>query len=400
MPEKTYTAAPDLLADLDSASLPGELRTEEMLINMGPQHPSTHGVLRLVLRTDGEMVLEVTPHMGYLHRCAEKVGENVAPFQFIPITDRLDYLPAMNTNQAFSIAVEKLAGLEVPERGRYIRIIMAELNRIASHLVSFGTFGLEMGAFTPLLFGFREREYILDMFEATCGARLTYSYITIGGPNQDLPEGFLEKLAWYLDYLEPKIDEYNNLLTYNHIFVKRTAGVGVISAEDAIAWGLTGPCLRGSGVKWDLRKCEPYDIYDRFDFDIPVGVDGGSNGIPKGVTVGDSWNRYFVRISEIKQSIRILRQCLEQIPGGDFRTKVPRVLKLPPKEVYFEAEGARGQVGFLIVGDGTPIPRRVKIRGPSFCNLSILPHVCRNVLLADIVAIAGSIDVVMGEVDR
>ena len=226
MPEKTYTAAPDLLADLDSASLPGELRTEEMLINMGPQHPSTHGVLRLVLRTDGEMVLEVTPHMGYLHRCAEKVGENVAPFQFIPITDRLDYLAAMNNNQAFSIAVEELAGLEVPERGRYIRIIMAELNRIASHLVSFGTFGLEMGAFTPLLFGFREREYILDMFEATCGARLTYSYITIGGPNQDLPEGFLEKLAWYLDYLEPKIDEYNNLLTYNHIFVKRTAGVG------------------------------------------------------------------------------------------------------------------------------------------------------------------------------
>lgn len=400
MPEKTYTAAPDLLADLDSASLPGELRTEEMLINMGPQHPSTHGVLRLVLRTDGEMVLEVTPHMGYLHRCAEKVGENVAPFQFIPITDRLDYLAAMNNNQAFSIAVEKLAGLEVPERGRYIRIIMAELNRIASHLVSFGTFGLEMGAFTPLLFGFREREYILDMFEATCGARLTYSYITIGGPNQDLPEGFLEKLAWYLDYLEPKIDDYNNLLTYNHIFVKRTAGVGVISAEDAIAWGLTGPCLRGSGVKWDLRKCEPYDIYDRFDFDIPVGVNGGSDGIPKDVTVGDSWNRYFVRISEIKQSIRILRQCLEQIPGGDFRTKVPRVLKLPPKEVYFEAEGARGQVGFLIVGDGTPIPRRVKIRGPSFCNLSILPHVCRNVLLADIVAIAGSIDVVMGEVDR
>lgn len=400
MPEKTYTAAPDLLADLDSASLPGELRTEEMLINMGPQHPSTHGVLRLVLWTDGEMVLEVTPHMGYLHRCAEKVGENVAPFQFIPITDRLDYLAAMNNNQAFSIAVEKLAGLEVPERGRYIRIIMAELNRIASHLVSFGTFGLEMGAFTPLLFGFREREYILDMFEATCGARLTYSYITIGGPNQDLPEGFLEKLAWYLDYLEPKIDDYNNLLTYNHIFVKRTAGVGVISAEDAIAWGLTGPCLRGSGVKWDLRKCEPYDIYDRFDFDIPVGVNGGSDGIPKDVTVGDSWNRYFVRISEIKQSIRILRQCLEQIPGGDFRTKVPRVLKLPPKEVYFEAEGARGQVGFLIVGDGTPIPRRVKIRGPSFCNLSILPHVCRNVLLADIVAIAGSIDVVMGEVDR
>jgi NADH-quinone oxidoreductase subunit D len=400
MTEKVLTSQPDLLADFDSAGQPGELRTEEMLINMGPQHPSTHGVLRLVLRTDGEMVLETTPHIGYLHRCAEKIGESVTPAQFIPITDRLDYLAAMNNNQAFSIAIEKLCGLEVPERGRYIRIIMAELNRIASHVVSFGTFGLEMGAFTPLLFGFREREYILDLFESTCGARLTYSYITVGGPNQDLPEGFAEKLAWYLDYLEPKIDDYNNLLTFNHIFVKRTAGVGVIPAEDAIAWGLTGPCLRGSGVKWDLRKCEPYDIYDRFEFDIPVGVDGGSDGIPKGVTVGDSWNRYFVRICEIKQSIRILRQCLKQMPEGDFRTKVPRVLKLPPKEVYFEAEVPRGQLGFLVVGEGKPIPRRVKIRGPSFCNLSIVPHVCQNVLLADLVAIVGSIDVVMGEVDR
>jgi NADH-quinone oxidoreductase subunit D len=379
---------------------PGELRTEELLVNMGPQHPSTHGVLRLMLRTDGELILEVTPHIGYLHRCAEKIGENVTPYQFIPITDRLDYLAAMINNEGFSLAVEKLAGLAVPERASYIRIIMAELNRIASHLVSFGSYALDMGAFTPFLYGFREREYILDLFESACGARLTYSYISIGGVTQDLPEGFIERLTSFLDYFEPKIDEYNDLLSYNYIFVKRTAAVGVIPAADAIAYGLTGPCLRGSGVKWDLRKCVPYDIYDRFEFDIPIGVDGGSDGIPHEVVVGDSWNRYFVRMQEMKQSVRILRQCAQQIPAGEFRNKPKGVLKLPPKEVYFEVEGARGQLGYLVVGEGKPIPRRVKIRGPSFCNLSIANHVCRQVLLADIPAILGSIDVVMGEVDR
>jgi len=399
MQERVYQSHPDLLLDAEGKEL-ADLRTEEMLINMGPQHPSTHGVLRLVLRTDGELVLEVVPHIGYLHRCAEKIGENLAPYQFIPITDRLDYLAAMNNNHAFSMAIEQLCGIEVPERGRYVRVIMSELNRIASHLVSFGSYALDLGAFTPFLYGFREREYILDLFESACGARLTYSYVTIGGPSLDLPEGFLENLQQFLDYFEPKIDEYNELLSYNHIFVQRTAGVGVISAEDAIAWGLTGPCLRGSGVRWDLRKCLPYDIYDRFEFEIPVGVPGGSDGIPRSVVVGDSWCRYFVRIAEMKQSVRILRQCLQQIPDGPVRAKVPRVLKLPPREVYFEAENPRGQLGFLIVGDGSPIPRRVKIRGPSFCNLSIAPQVCRNVLVADIAAIIGSIDVVMGEVDR
>jgi NADH-quinone oxidoreductase subunit D len=399
MQERIYHSHPDLLVDAEGKEL-ADLRTEEMLINMGPQHPSTHGVLRLVLRTDGELVLEVVPHIGYLHRCAEKIGENLAPYQFIPITDRLDYLAAMNNNHAFSMAVEQLCGIEVPERGRYVRVIMSELNRIASHLVSFGSYALDLGAFTPFLYGFREREYILDLFESACGARLTYSYVTIGGPSLDLPEGFLDNLQQFLDYFEPKIDEYNELLSYNHIFVQRTAGVGVISAEDAIAWGLTGPCLRGSGVRWDLRRCMPYDIYDRFEFEIPVGVPGGSDGIPRSVVVGDSWCRYFVRIAEMKQSVRILRQCLQQIPDGPVRAKVPRALKLPPREVYFEAENPRGQLGFLIVGDGSPIPRRVKIRGPSFCNLSIAPHVCRNVLVADIAAIIGSIDVVMGEVDR
>jgi NADH-quinone oxidoreductase subunit D len=380
--------------------VPGDVRTEELLVNMGPQHPSTHGVLRLMLRTDGELILEVIPHIGYLHRCAEKIGENVTPYQFVPITDRLDYLAAMINNEGFSLAVEKLAGLTVPERASYIRVIMAELNRIASHLVSFGSYALDMGAFTPFLYGFREREYILDLFESACGARLTYSYISIGGVTQDLPEGFIEKLKQFLDYFEPKIDEYNDLLSYNYIFVKRTAAVGVIPAAEAIAYGLTGPCLRGSGVKWDLRKCVPYDIYDRFEFDIPIGVDGGSDGVPREVVVGDSWNRYFVRMQEMKQSVRILRQCAQQIPAGEFRNKPKGVLKLPAKEVYLEVEGGRGQLGYLVVGDGKPVPKRVKIRGPSFCNLSITTHVCRQILLADIPAILGSIDVVMGEVDR
>ncbi len=306
----------------------------------------------------------------------------------------------MNNDHGYSLAVEKLCGLEVPERGHYIRVIMCELNRIASHLVSFGCYGMDIGAFTPFLYAFREREYILDLFEATCGARLTYNYLTIGGASLDLPEGFVDRLAWFLDYFEPKIDEYNNLLSYNYIFVKRTANVGVISVADAIAYGLTGPCLRGSGVKWDLRRCAPYEIYDRFEFDIPVGMPGGSNGIPPEVVVGDSWSRYYVRMLEMKQSVRILRQCLQQMPAGEFRAKVPRTLKLPAGEVYLEVEGVRGQLGFLVVGENKPIPRRVKIRGPSFCNLSIVPHVCRQVLLADVPAIVGSIDVVMGEVDR
>lgn len=401
MAEMTYTTRPDVLMDVIREDTDADLRTEEMLVNMGPQHPSTHGVLRLVLRTDGELVLEAIPHIGYLHRCAEKIGENLQPFQFIPKTDRMDYLAAMNNNHVFSLAVEKLAGIEVPERARYIRIIMAELNRIASHLVAFGTYGLDMGAFTAVLYAFREREYILDLFEATCGARLTYSYITIGGVTQDLPERFIEKLAEFLDYFEPKIDEYNNLLSFNHIFVKRTAGVGVVSANDAIAFGLTGACLRGSGVKWDLRRNAPYDMYDRFEFDIPVGVDGGSDGIPHGVRVGDCWSRYWVRMEEMKQSCRILRQCIEQIPAeGSHIAKVPKNMKLPADEVYLEGENPRGQLGFLVAGDGSAIPYRVKARGPSFCNLSITTHVCREVLIADVPAIIGSIDIVLGEVDR
>ena len=392
-------ARPDVLIDSDRIES-GDVRTEEMLVNMGPQHPSTHGVLRVVLRTDGELVLEAIPHIGYLHRCAEKIGENLPPYQYIPYTDRMDYLAGMNDNVAFSMAVERLAGIEVPERACYIRIIMAEMNRIASHLVAAGTYGLDLGAFTPFLYMFREREYVLDLFEAACGARLTYSYVTVGGVTQDLPEDWVDRCTEFLDYFDPKVLEYNQLLTYNQIFVKRTANVGVIRAEDAIAWGLTGPCLRGSGVRWDLRKSPGYDIYDRFEFDVPIGVAGGGDGIPPEVVVGDCSSRYFVRICEMQQSVRIIRQALRDMPEGETKAKMPRTLKLPADEVYHEIENPRGQLGFYVAGDGSAIPARVKARGPSFCNLSILKHVARNCLLGDIPAIIGSIDIVMGEVDR
>lgn len=402
-----YTFAPDLLLDHDREQI-GDLRTEEMLVNMGPQHPATHGVLRVVLRTDGEMVLDATAHIGYLHRCAEKIGENLQPYQFVPKTDRMDYIAAMNNNYAFAMAIEKLCGIDVPERGRYVRTIMAELNRIASHLIAFGTYGLDMGAFTPFLYAMREREYILDLFEAACGARLTHSYIYPGGPyypgnikEDALPPGWLERCREFLDYFEPKIDEYNQLLSFNHIFIRRTAGVGVIAPEMAIAYALTGPNLRGSGIRWDLRRTTPYDLYDRFEFDIPIGLPGGTGDVPREAVVGDCWNRYYVRMIEMKQSVRILRQCLAQIPkDGPCRVKGAKNVKLPPTSLYLEAENPRGQLGFYIEGDGSTIPYRVKARGPSFCNLSILHEVCRNVLLGDVPAIIGSIDIVMGEVDR
>ncbi|MCG8407308.1 MAG: NADH-quinone oxidoreductase subunit D [Phycisphaerales bacterium] len=369
-----------------------------MLVNMGPQHPATHGVLRIVLRTDGEMVLEAVPHIGYLHRCAEKIGETVAPYQYIPYTDRMDYLAGMNNNLGFALAVEKLTGLEqeISKRATYIRIIFAELNRIASHLVAFGTYGLDIGAITPFLYAFREREYILDLFESACGARLTYSYITIGGVTDDLPDKFVEICSEFLDYFEPKVKEYNNLLSHNHIFVKRTADIGVITGEEALDYGLTGPVLRGSGVRWDLRKVRPHCSYDEFEFDVPVGQ--GLKG-----TVGDCWDRYIVRIQEMEQSVKIIRQALEKLrgtEGQDVLHKKGKTIKLPDDDIYFEIENPRGQLGFYVQGNGAAIPARVKARGPSFCNLCVTDKVCRDVLLADVAAIIGSLDVVMGEVDR
>jgi len=370
------------------------LQTEEMLLNMGPQHPSTHGVLRLLLRMDGEIVHEIVPYIGYLHRCKEKIGENVTYQQFVPYTDRLDYLASMNMNLGYVLAVEKMLGIEVPERAQYIRVIMAELNRIASHLVSWGTFGLDMGAFTPFMYAFRERERIVDIFERACGARLTYNYMRIGGVSRDLPAGIEKQISDFLDYFEPKLPEYHDLLSYNKIFVERTANVGVLPLDLAVAYGVTGPCLRGSGLKWDLRKNEVYCIYDKFDFEVPVGK--GEMG-----TVGDAWDRYMVRLREMEQSVRIVRQALDGLPAGEVMGKAPKSVKVPKgAELYFRTEAPKGELGFYIVGNGTVKPERLKIRSPSFSNLSVLPEIARGAMVADLVAIVASLDIVLGEIDR
>lgn len=384
-----------------------DVRTDEMLVSMGPQHPSTHGVLRLVLRTDGEVVSEVTPHLGYLHRCAEKIGENVTPIQFIPYTDRMDYLAGMNMNLGYSLAVEKLCGLidKIPEKAQVIRVIVCELNRIASHLVGIGAYGLDLGTFSPFLYAFREREMILDLFEEVCGARLTYSYVTIGGVHDDLPEGWLERCQKFLDWFEPRLEEYHTLLTRNSIFIKRTAGIGVLSKEMAIAYGCTGPMLRGSlnrdkgDPAWDLRKIEPYCGYEQYDFQVPIPPFPEA---PVEAEIGDAWHRFFVRMKEMEQSARIVRQALRkyETAKGSHRIEPPR--HLPAGEAYVETECPRGQMGFYVVGRPTKesVPLRVRARSSSFCNLSVTHEICRGCLIADVPAIVGSIDIVMGEVDR
>ncbi len=370
------------------------LRTEEMVLNMGPQHPSTHGVLRLELVVDGEIVVDVIPHIGYLHRCFEKHCEAMTNYQqVIPYCDRMDYVAAMHMELGYVLAVEKLLGIQVPERVEYIRVIMAELQRIASHLIAAGTYGLDIGAFTPFLYMFRERERILDLFEMTCGARLLYNYFWVGGLSHDLPPGFIDKAKAFCAYFRPKIKEYNDLLSYNEIFVKRTANVGVLPPDVAIAYGCSGPMLRGSGVNWDLRRDDPYSVYNRFDWAVQVGK--GEMG-----TVGDCWDRYMVRIWEMEQSINIVDQALRQIPEGDVTSAIPKRIRPNPGEVYARAEAARGEVGFYVISDGSGTPYRVKARSPSFVNLSVLPEISRGAMIADIVAIAGSTDIVLGEVDR
>jgi len=382
-----------------------DVRTDEMLVSMGPQHPSTHGVLRLVLRTDGEIVSEVVPHMGYLHRCAEKIGENVTPIQFIPYTDRMDYLAAMNMNLGYSLAVEKLCGMKLPEKANVIRVMIAEMNRIASHLVGMGAYGLDLGTFSPFLYAFREREMILDLFEEVCGARLTYSYITIGGVHDDLPEGWIDRCSKFLDYFVPRIEEYHTLLTRNHIFIKRTANIGVMSKELALNYGCTGPMLRGSldrtknDPAWDLRKLEPYCGYESYNFDaiIPPFPEA-----PPEAVIGDCWHRFYVRMREVIESIKIVRQAIERYPKaqGAHRIEMPRTL--PVGEAYMETECPRGQMGFMVVGRPSKdiVPLRVRARSSSFCNLSPTSEICQNCLIADVPAIVGSIDVVMGEIDR
>jgi NADH-quinone oxidoreductase subunit D len=368
------------------------LETQDLLLNMGPQHPSTHGVLRLVVRTDGEFVGEVTPVIGYLHRCAEKIGESVRYEQYLPYTDRLDYLAAMGNNLGYCLAVERLLGHEVPPRGQYIRVLMAELNRIASHLLALGAYGLDLGAFTPFLYAFREREMILDMFEHVCGARLTYNYIKVGGVRSDVDAKFGEMLNAFLGIFDARVKDYNELFSYNQIFIDRTRGLGIVTAEQAAEYGLTGPNLRASGVDYDLRKIMPYSSYEQFEFQTILGKDG--TGV-----LGDCWNRYFVRIEEMVESCKIIRQAWEGLPEGKFSEDL-RKIRPPAGEVYMPVENPRGELGFYVISDGSETPLRVKIRAPSFSSLAILPELGKNLMLADLVALLGSIDIVLGEVDR
>ncbi len=376
-----------------------DVRTDEMLINMGPQHPSTHGVLRLVLRSDGEVVSEITAHMGYLHRCAEKIGENLEPYQYIPYTDRMDYLAGMNMNLGFAVAVEKLAGLAIPPKAQYLRIIISELNRIASHLVGMGTYGLDLGSFSPFLYAFREREKILDLFEEVCGARLTYSYITIGGAHDDLPEGWIDRCREFLKYFRDRIPEYHTLLTHNQIFIKRTCGIGLLSKEAAISYGCSGPVLRGSGVDWDLRRDDPYLPYHEFQWKAQVAPFPNS---PPEAVLGDCWNRYYVRMMEVVQSVNLTLEAMDKYEKADgtHRGEIPRALKMPIGECYVETECPRGAMGFHVVGADHAIPLRVRAKSSSFCNLSCISEIGRGCLIGDLPAIVGSLDIVMGEIDR
>lgn len=371
-----------------------DVRTQDVEINMGPQHPATHGVLRVLLRADGEILTGAQSHLGFLHRCAEKIGEKVDWLQYLPYTDRYDYLSAMNNNLAYSLAVEKLLGVEAPRRAQFIRVILAELNRIASHLVAVGTYGLDIGAFTPFFYALRERELLLDIFERICGARLTYSFIRPGGLMNDAPAGWLEQVRDFTELFDRKWGEYWDLLVDNKIFVERTANVGVVSEEQALAWGCSGPMLRGSGVDWDLRRDLPYLVYDELDFEVVVGI--GYRG-----TVGDCFDRNYVRMYEMVQSNRIVRQCLAAIEEGEIQhPEVGLVLRPAPGEAYVGIENPRGELGHYLVSDGSKVARRVRVRAPSFCNLSIAEHLLPGRMLADAAAIIGSVDIVIGETDR
>jgi NADH-quinone oxidoreductase subunit D len=391
-----------------------EVDTERMSLSMGPSHPSTHGVLRLQMELDGEVLTKCDPVIGYLHRGDEKIAENMTYNQFVPYTDRLDYLAPLANNMAYAIAVERLAKLEVPPRCQAIRVITAEMARISAHLLGLGAFGIDTGAWTVFMYAFTEREKLYTLFEELTGARFTTSYARIGGVARDVPEGWTQRVDAFCDQFLPILEEILALLTRNKIFMDRTVGVGVISREDAIAYGLTGPNLRGSGVPLDLRKDQPYSGYEQYEFDVPVG------------TTGDSYDRYLVRGEEMRQSVRIIKQAIAKFPGGPwYATDAKRIFappkdkvltsmeeliqnfmivtegpQLPPGEVYFEAENPKGALGFYIVSKGGGVPYRLRIRAPSFCNLSILPKVCVGNLVSDVVSILGSLDFVMGECDR
>ena len=360
----------------------------DLMINMGPQHPSTHGVFRLVIWVDGERIVKAEPHIGYLHRGSEKLCEDELYSQVITLFDRLDYVANLNCELAFCMAVEKLMEIEVPERAQYIRTIFCELNRIASHMLFYGVYGMDAGAVTPILYGFRERERIQSLFESVTGARMMHNYFRVGGVNEELPDDFEQRLSKLTDELKQGIDECDGLLSQNEMFLARTKGIGTISGPDAIAFGVTGPALRASGVLEDVRISEPYGIYDRFDYGIPVG------------NQGDCWDRYYDRVEEMRQSLSIIGQAVNQMAAGEIQANVRRIARPPKGEVYIRTESPRGDFGVFLVSDGTDKPYRVKVRAPSFCNLQSLQHMLREAYIADAVIILGSTDIVLGEVDR
>lgn len=367
---------------------PTERHTEELVLSMGPQHPSTHGVLRLALRLDGEYILDAQPDLGYLHRGMEKLAEERTYIQYIPLTDRFDYLGGMFNNLAYVRAVEILGGFEVPERAEYLRVIVMELNRIASHLLFFGTFGLDVGALTPILYAFREREKALDLLEMVSGARMTFNYMRFGGVKADIPKAFTAQAKVFLDEIDARVAEYNMLLTGNEIFIARTKGIGILTADQALALGVTGPMLRASGVQFDLRRKMPYSVYDKFDFEVPFR------------RTGDTLDRYVLRMEEITQSARIVRQALDGLPEGPILSKTPKVLKLPAGDVYTAIESPRGELGVYLASDGGQKPYRFHLRAPSFCNLQALRPLSIGMKIGDLIAILGSTDIVLGDVDR
>ena len=365
------------------------IKTEPVTINLGPQHPSTHGVFRLRVTFDGEVVLDVEPVFGYLHRGSEKLAESRTYVQIVTLTDRMDYVASMSNNLAYVRAVEKLADIEVPERAQYIRVISAELQRIASHMMATGFLLNDLGAFaTPLMYCFRERERILDLFEMLCGARITLSYMRPGGILQDAPEDFWPALDRIVEDLPKSIDELEDLITNNEIVLTRTRGVGTLTAEQAIDYSVSGPILRAAGVEWDLRKADPYEIYDRVEFDVPIGVDG------------DNFDRYTVRVQEMRESVRIIKQCIEQIPDGPVRAYAPFFIRAPDGDAYASVEGPKGELGFYLVSDGGISPYRCKVRAPSFINLTPLREMLVGGKMGDLITTFGSIDIVLGEVDR
>lgn len=382
---------------------PENLKAEEMLINIGPQHPSTHGVLRLEVVADGEIIVDVIPHLGYLHRCFEKHAESMPYNQTIPYVDRMDYLAAMNSEHAYVMGVECMLGIEkeIPPRVEYIRVLVAELNRLASHFVSIGTYAMDIGAYTPFLWMMRDREHIQRLLEWTCGARMLYNYIWIGGLFYDLPVGFEERCREFIRYLKPKLVELNRLVIENKIFVERTANVGVLPLDLAINYAISGPMLRASGLRFDLRRIDNYSVYPEIDFDIPIGE--GMMG-----TTGDCWDRTYVRVQECYESVKIMEQCLERLQSDlkrtrefDPRAHVPKKIRPKKQDFYVRAENPRGELGFFFRADGkSDIPFRCKARSSCFVNLSIIAEISKGSMVADLIAILGSIDIVLGEVDR